>query len=231
VGTFLRNGLNVAEIKRFVVIGLGSFGAALARKLKSNGIRVTGIDSDVETVESLQDHLFEAVIGDATDRASLETLSLDTAAGVVISLGEDITRSLLATLHAKELGARHIIVKGVTPEHGKLLKSLGVERVVFPEIEIAMQLADRLTWPSVIDFLPIDSEYSFVEIAMPDSMSGKKLMDTDLKKKYGLWVIGVKDAMTGKLTLFPDADFKFAADQMILFVGKEKDLRRFREQT
>ena len=221
----------MADIKRFVVIGLGSFGAALAKKLKNNGIRVTGIDGDAETVESLQDHLFEAVIGDATDRASLETLSLDTAAGVVISLGEDITRSLLATLHAKELGARHIIVKGVTPEHGKLLKSLGVERVVFPETEIAMQLADRLTWPSVIDFLPIDTEYSFVEIAMPESLLGKKLMDTDLKKKYGLWVIGVKDAMTGKLTMFPDGDFKFADEQMMLLVGKEKDLRRFREQT
>ncbi|MFN9916568.1 MAG: potassium channel family protein, partial [Pirellulaceae bacterium] len=148
----------MADTKRFVVIGLGSFGAAVARKLKSNGIRVTGIDGDAETVESLQDHLFEAVIGDATDRGALETLALPTANGVVISLGEDITRSLLATLHAKELGAKHIVVKGVTPEHGKLLKSLGVDRVVFPETEIAQQLADRLTWPSVIDFLPIDSD-------------------------------------------------------------------------
>jgi trk system potassium uptake protein len=220
----------VADNKRFVVIGLGTFGAALARKLKSNGIRVTGIDGDAETVEALQDHLFEAVIGDATDKASLQTLSLETAAGVVISLGEDITRSLLATLHARELGAKHIVVKGVTPEHGKLLKSLGVERVVFPEIEIAQQLADRLTWPSVIDFLPIDSDYSFVEVAMPESVLGKKLMDTDLKKKYGLWVIGVKDALTGKLTMFPDGDFKFSDDQMLLLVGKEKDLRKFREQ-
>ncbi len=221
----------MADIKRFVVIGLGTFGAALARKLKSNGIRVTGIDGDAEAVEALQEHLFEAVIGDATDRSSLETLSLETAQGVVISLGEDISRSLLATLHAKELGAKHIVVKGVTPEHGKLLKSLGVERVVFPEIEIAQQLADRLTWPSVIDFLPIDTDYSFVEVAMPEAMLGKKLMDTDLKKKYGLWVIGVKDALTGKLTMFPDGDFKFSDDQMILLVGKEKDLRRFREMT
>jgi trk system potassium uptake protein len=219
----------VAETKRFVVIGLGTFGAALARKLKSNGIRVTGIDGEAEAVEAVQDHLFEAVIGDATDREALATLSLDTADSVVISLGEDITRSLLATLHAKELGARHIVVKGVTPEHGKLLKSLGVERVVFPEIEIAQQLADRLTWPSVIDFLPIDSDYSFVEIVMPESMLGKKLMDTDLKKKFGLWVVGVKDVMTGKLTMFPDGDYKFLDDQMLLLVGKEKDLRKFRE--
>lgn len=219
----------MAETKRFVVIGLGTFGAALARKLKSNGIRVTGIDGEAEAVEAVQDHLFEAVIGDATDREALATLSLDTADSVVISLGEDITRSLLATLHAKELGARHIVVKGVTPEHGKLLKSLGVERVVFPEIEIAQQLADRLTWPSVIDFLPIDSDYSFVEIVMPESMLGKKLMDTDLKKKFGLWVVGVKDVLTGKLTMFPDGDYKFSDDQMLLLVGKEKDLRKFRE--
>jgi trk system potassium uptake protein TrkA len=220
----------MADTKRFVVIGLGSFGAAVARKLKSNGIRVTGIDGDAETVESLQDHLFEAVIGDATDRGALETLALPTANGVVISLGEDITRSLLATLHAKELGAKHIVVKGVTPEHGKLLKSLGVDRVVFPETEIAQQLADRLTWPSVIDFLPIDSDYSFVEVAMPEALLGKKLVDSDLRRKFGLWVIGVKDALTGKLTMFPDGDFKFSDDQMLLLVGKEKDLRKFREE-
>lgn len=219
----------MAEVRRFVVIGLGSFGAALAKKFKANGIRVTGIDGDAETVEDMQQYLFEAVIGDATDRDALESLALDTADGVVISLGEDITRSLLATLHAKELGAKHIVVKGVTPEHGKLLKSLGVERVVFPETEIAQQLADRLTWPSIIDFLPIDSDYSFVEVAMPEYMVGKRLMETDLKKKYGLWVIGIKDVLTGKLTMFPDGDYKFSVDQMILLVGKDKDLRRFRE--
>jgi trk system potassium uptake protein TrkA len=220
----------MAEIKRFVVIGLGSFGSAVARKLKSNGIRVTAIDANADAVEDLQDQLFEAVIGDATDRDSLATLGLPTAAGVVISLGEDITRSLLATLHARELGARHIVVKGVTNEHGKLLKSLGVERVVFPEIEMAQQLADRLTWPSVIDFLPIDPEYSFVEVAMPEALSGKRLAETDLRKRYGLWVVGVKDALTGKLTMFPDADFLLTEDQMVLLVGKEKELKRFREE-
>ncbi len=190
---------------------------------------MTGIDADADNVEDLQDQLFEAVIGDATDRESLAALSLDKADGVVISLGEDITRSLLATLHAKELGARHIVVKGVTPEHGKLLKSLGVERVIFPETEMAQQLADRLTWPSVIDFLPIDSEYSFVEIAMPESLCGKKLVESDLRRRFGVWVVGVKDALTGKLTMFPDGDFTLAEDQMVLLVGREKDLKKFRD--
>ena len=216
-------------MKRFVVIGLGSFGSALSKKLKANGCRVTGIDRRADFVQALKDDLFEAVIGDATDRSALESLSLDKADGVAISLGEDITRSLLATLHAKELGAKHIIVKGVTKEHGKLLRSLGVERVVFPEIEMAMQLADRMTWPSVIDFLPIDPEYSFVEFALPAQFAGRTLMDADLRKQFGVWVVGVKDALTGKLTMFPDGAFKLSEDQMILVVGKEQSLHKLRQ--
>lgn len=220
----------MADTKRFVVIGLGSFGSALAKQLHKNGMRVTGIDGDAETVEEMQDHLFEAVIGDATDRGALAALSLNQADGVIISLGEDITRSLLATLHARELGAKHVIVKGVTIEHGKLLQSLGVERVVFPETELAVQLGDRLTWPNVIDFLAIDSDYSFVEIAMPQSMAGLKLTETDIKKRFGLWVVGVKDALSGKLTMFPDGEFRLSDDQMLLLVGKDTDLRRFQDQ-
>ena len=219
----------MADQRRFVVIGLGSFGSAFARKLKRNGIRATGIDSDAARVEDCQEYLFEAVIGDATDRDTLASMYLERAESVLISMGEDITRSLLATLHAKELGARRIIVKGVSAEHGKLLRSLGVERVVFPEIEIAEQMADRLTWPSVIDFLQIDSDYTFMEIAMPESLVGKLLLETDLRRKFALYVVGIKDAMSGKLTMFPDGEYRMGEDQMLLLVGKDSDLKRFRE--
>jgi trk system potassium uptake protein TrkA len=148
---------------------------------------------------------------------------------VIISLGEDITQSLLATLHAKELGARRIIVKGVTEEHGKILKSLGVDRVVFPEAEIAEALGNQLTWPNVIDSLPIDPEYTFVEVAVPDSFSGQTLQQLNLRRRCGVWVVGVKDALTGKLEMFPDGDFQFGGDQMLLVVGRQVDLNRLRD--
>ncbi len=218
----------MADNKHFVLIGLGSFGSALAKKLKANGCRVTGIDASANNVEDLKDFLYEAVIGDATQRESLETLGLNRATAVVISLGENITLSLLATLHAKELGAKHIYVKGVTAEHGRILKSLGVERVVFPEIEIATQLADRLTWPNVIDYLAIDPEYSFLEVAVPDQLVGKKLLESDLRKRYNVWVVGVKDVLSNKLTMFPDGDFKLSDDQMLLVVGKDSDMHKLR---
>lgn len=219
----------MAEIKQFVVIGLGSFGAALATRLHKNGCRVTGMDSCRESVEELKEVLYEAVIGDGTERESVEHLPLKDANAVFISLGEDIAPSLLATLHARELGARRIIVKGVTPEHGKLLKSLGVERVIFPEIEIAQELADRMAWPNVIDFLPIDPEYSFVEVAIPDAFSGKTLQQINIRRKYGVWIIGVKDVLSGKLEMFPDADFQLQADQLLLAVGNKSDITRLRE--
>lgn len=221
----------MADVKRFIVIGLGTFGEALARRLHENECRVTGMDVNREQVEALKDELYEAVIGDATDVETLRHLALQEADAVFIGMGEDITRSLLATLHAKELGAKRIIVKGVTKEHGRILKSLGVDRVIFPEKEIATQLADRITWPNVIDFLPIDPEYSFIEFAVPDTFSGQTLIELNLRRRFGVWVVGVKDAMTGKLRMFPDGEFRFGIDQVLLVVGRKDDLASLREIT
>jgi trk system potassium uptake protein TrkA len=219
----------MAQTKHFVVIGLGSFGSALAQRLSVNGCRVTGLDADKEHVEELKDVLYEAIIGDATERDALVHLPLKEASAVFVSMGENITLSLLAALHAKELGARRIIVKGVTPEHGKLLKSLGVERVVFPEVEVAHSLADRMTWPNIVDFVPIDPEYSFMEVGVPDAYAGKTIEQLDLRRKHGVWIVGVKDAMSGKLQMFPGGDFQLGADQLLLLVGKQNEVNDLRD--
>lgn len=123
--------------KRFVVLGLGSFGEILARRLCKNGCRVTGVDADAAKVNLLKEELYEAIVADVTERTALEHLNLRDADTVFISLGErnEMSPSLLATLHTKELGAKRIVVKGLSYDHAKILRSLGVERVVFPETE------------------------------------------------------------------------------------------------
>jgi trk system potassium uptake protein TrkA len=221
----------MAQKKHFVVLGLGSFGAALAKRLCQNGCRVTGVDADEGRVESLKDSLYEAVIADVTDRKALQELSLADADAVFISLGENqnMTPSILAALHARELGARRVIVKGLSQEHGRILKLLGVERVVFPEMEIATELADRITWPNVIDYMPIDPDYSFVEIAVPDSLVGRTLREADLRRLYNVWVMGIKDALSGQLELFPEPEHRFGADQLLVVVAKREHLNRLRE--
>jgi trk system potassium uptake protein TrkA len=150
----------------------------------------------------LKDILYAALVGDATDSHALEELGLDQVDTVVISLGEDLARSLLATLHAKECGAKRIVVKAISQDHMKLLSNMGVSRVIFPETDIAVQLADQLTWTNVLDVLAIDSEFSFMETAVPTSMIGQSLQEADIRRRFGVWVVGLRDALTQKLRIF-----------------------------
>jgi trk system potassium uptake protein TrkA len=219
----------MAVKKKFIMLGMGSFGSALAKRLAENGCHVTGVDQRRDRLELLKNDIAEAVIGDATDREVLENLPIRDATTVFISLGETIARSLLATLHVKELGARNVIVKGVTQEHGKILKHLGADRVVFPEQEVARELADRETWPNVLDYLPIDPEYSVAEITVPASLSGKTLAEANLRSRIGVHVMGIKDPMSTKLTMFPDGRTMLLDEQALLVVGRENELAALRE--
>ncbi|MGB8853475.1 MAG: TrkA family potassium uptake protein [Pirellulales bacterium] len=219
----------MAHVKKFIMLGMGTFGSALATKLAANGCQVTGVDVKRERLDLLKNVLHEAVIGDSTDREVLENLPIRDATAVFISLGETISQSLLATLHVRELGARNVIVKGVTKEHGKILEHLGVDRVVFPEEEVARELADRMTWPNVLDYLPIDPEYSVAEVAMPSSLSGKTLAEANLRSRIGVHVMGIKDVMKGKFEMFPDGKTRLLEDQVLLVVGREKEIAALRE--
>jgi trk system potassium uptake protein TrkA len=219
----------MANQKRFIMLGMGSFGSAFATRLAANGCRVTAVDNRREPLDLCKNVLDEAIIGDCTDRELLENLPIRVATGVVISLGEAISQSLLAALHVKELGARQVIVKGVTKEHGKILEHLGVDRVVFPEEEVAQELADRMSWPNVLDFLPIDPEYSVAEVAMPSSLSGRTLAEANLRSRIGVHVMGIKDVMTGRFEMFPDGRTRLLEDQVLLVVGREPELKALRE--
>lgn len=212
-----------------MVLGLGSFGSALAIKLSENGCRVTGVDQNRERIEGMKDILYEAINADCTDRQALAQIMLPQAQAVFISLGESLENSLLATLHAKELGARDIWVKGLTQEHGKILEALGVQHIIYPEVETARNLADRVTWPNVLEYLPIDDEYQFAETSVPDQLYGQTLREADLRRQFGIWVLGIKDTLSNRLEIFPDGDTKLLDNHMLLLVSKKADLEKFRE--
>jgi trk system potassium uptake protein TrkA len=117
----------------------------------------------------------------------------------------------------------------VTKEHGKILSHLGANRVVFPEEEVAKELADKSSWPNVLDFLPIDPEYSVVEITVPESLEGKTLAEADLRNSVGVFVLGLRDVMQGRFQMFPEGRTKLIQDQILLVIGREEELARLRE--
>ncbi len=214
----------MADTKHFIVIGLGSFGTALAERLCKNGCRVTGVDAGREPVEELKDILYEAIIGDATERETLEHLAMKDAKAVFISLGEDITQSLLATLHAKELGAsphhrqrRHARACAIAPLPGNRSRHLSRDRNCTG--------AGRPN--DVAEHHRLSADRSGVQFRR-DRCAGPfcrtTLQQLDLRRKFGVWVVGIKDALSGKLSMFPDGDFQLSPDQLLLLVGKQTDV-------
>lgn len=129
---------------RFVVVGLGRFGSALARRLAKHGHRVTGVDLDEAAVQRVQDCLASALVADGADEEVLKALDLPEAAAVFISLGDHANRSIVATMYVLELGAPRVIVKGIDTLHAKILRKLGQVEVIFPEEAMARYVADHL---------------------------------------------------------------------------------------
>jgi trk system potassium uptake protein TrkA len=213
--------------KRFVVLGLGAFGGALARGLGDSGGLVTGVDHDEALVESLRDSLHEAIVGDVTDRAVLEALLLDRAEAVFIALSERIDRSILCALHVKDLKAKQIYVRGVSEEHRRILLALGVTKVIYPEVEMARQLADRVAHPNILECFQVDADYAIGEVAVPAWLVGQTLQSAELPRKYRLFVLGLKSTLHQQWEMAVTADHKFTDDQCLLVMGKKTDIAAF----
>lgn len=213
-----------------IVLGLGTFGAAVAGRLAKNKVRVTGVDKDEERVAALQDILYEALVADVTDPRTIEQLPVASVDAVVVSLGEDFARSILACLHVLEHKPRRVVAKVVTEDHRKILSKLGVQELVFPEVEIAEQWADRITWPNILFRLATETKQEIAEISVPDPLVGKTLREVDLRRKYGILVIGIKNARTdAEYRFIPDPDTRLTDEDVLLVVGDPAGLTELQE--
>lgn len=134
----------LADTKRFVVIGLGRFGAELARRLAGMGHHVTGLDVAEEAVEPLEEILDEALVADATDREVLEAADLRSADAVVIAMGDEPLRNIITAMHVVELGARRIVARATDVVHARIIKKLGDIEVVLPEQDMGAYVADAV---------------------------------------------------------------------------------------
>ncbi|ABM26833.1 MULTISPECIES: potassium channel family protein [Shewanella] len=148
----------------FTVIGLGRFGVAASLELIHLGHTVTGVDSDPKMVEKYVENLTEAVICDCSDEASLRELDLNNSEAVLVAIGEDMQSSLLCTLALKNLGVQTIWVKASTKAHHTIVSKLGVARIIHPEEEMGIRVAQSLNYPMVNNFLAIGDGLYIVEI-------------------------------------------------------------------
>lgn len=166
--------------RQFAVIGLGQFGRTVALELMERGHEVLGLDSDQQLVNQIAPQLTQALTVDATDENALAELSLDECEAVLVAIGEDIESSTLCTLHLKALNVKQIWVKALNPPHHKILAKLGADRIVHPEYEMGLRIAQSLNYPSVQDYISLGGEHYVVEVLVSEKLAGKTITDLDL---------------------------------------------------
>jgi trk system potassium uptake protein TrkA len=213
--------------RSFAVIGLGRFGSAMSRTLVELGQDVVGIDANEEHVQQLADSLPAVLQLNATDERALRNAGIQDVDVAVISIGENIEASLLVVMLVKELGIPRIIAKAVSPLHGRILEKLGVDRVIFPEREMAMRVAHSLVVPNVLDYIELSRDFSIIELPAPAEFVGKTLRELQLRPKYGLTLIAVKRKKgdgTVTTNISPSADDHIEAADVLSLLGSNERL-------
>ena len=213
-------------MKRVVVIGLGIFGSQLVRQLYEKGIEVIAIDKNRDVVQRIKDHSTKALMADATDKEVLESIGIAAGDTVVISFGEDLSASTLLTLYLKEMRVREIIVKVPNEDYKRILLKVGASEAIIPEREIANKVARSIISPNVLEYLPISEDYTICELAPPTAFIGKSLAELDLRKRYQLQVIAIRDVLSESLQLVPRASSVIKDSDVLVIVGREEDIQK-----
>jgi len=215
-------------LKRVIVIGLGIFGFNIVRELYESGFEVIAIDKNKEAIQRVRDCSTKAILADGLDREVMDMIGLHEDDMVIISFGEDLSASTLITLHMKQLKIKTIIVKAPNEEHKLILEKVGATEVIIPEKEIAGKLAKSLISPNVLDYLPLSEDYMIFEMAPPSSFCGKTIAELQLRSRHHIEVIAIRDVVTDRITMVPGADFVIKDGEVLLVIGKEKDIQKIR---
>ena len=217
-------------MKQFAIIGLGNFGYYLATHLYEKGHDVLAIDKDHNLVQKIKDHVTQAVVADATDFKTMNSLSIHEMDAAVVCIGTDLDASIHTTLILKDVGARHVYAKANTEPHGRILRKVGAQEILFPEKDLAISLAERLHNPSLLDYLPFFEGYSIVELKPKESFVGKELKELDLINKYGVQVIAIKKAASGRLSMIPTGKHVLKGDEVMILLGPNDGLDLLRQK-
>ena len=214
--------------QRVVVIGLGIFGLNIVRELYAGGFEVIAVDKSKDAVQRVRDCATKAIQADGTDKEIMEQIGIQEDDVVIISFGEDLAAATLTTLHLKQMKVRTIIVKAPNEEHKLILEKIGATEVMIPEKEIAHKVAKSLISPNVIDYLPLSDDYIISEMAPPNSFLGKSLAQLQLRSRYHIEVIAIRDMVSDKINMVPGADFVIKDGDVLVILGKEKDIQQIK---
>ena len=211
-------------MKSFLVIGLGRFGAAVAQELSALGQEVLALDIDEENVQHIADQVTQAIQGDAQDEAVLRSVGARNFDCCVVAVGADMEASILITVMLKEMGAKYIVAKAMTPIHARVLERVGADRVVLPEIDMGQRLAQRLARTNVVDYIGVSEDFSIVEIHPPRSWVGNSLGKLGVRAKHQINVLAIRHGEGGQVDVNPKPDKVIGPDDLLIVIGTNEQV-------
>lgn len=217
--------MSYRQQRTVAVIGLGTFGKAVAQELTAVGDRVLGIDIDEGRISSMADELDSTLQADTTDIKALKQCGLETFDAVVIAIGRVMDASILTAVNVLELGFPNVWVKAQSGTHYKILKAIGITNIVLPESEYGFRLAQMLHNPLVKDFLSLGSDAFIVQMAVPHSMIGRTLSELKMQKKFDVGCVGIALGANVRVTECENSILNSGEDMLIL--GSRANIRRF----
>lgn len=226
---------------KIIIIGLGNFGSAVASKLTALGHEVIGVDSIEQRVENIKDKITFAITVDCTDEAVLKTLPLAESDIVLVAIGEDFGASVLITALLKKYNVKRIVSRAISPIHKTILEAIGVIEILNPEEDSAERFVTKINLKNVIDSLNISEEYAVMEILIPQKYVGIKVAEADLRKKYNINILTIKQDIQKhilskniyetKIIGVISPEYIFQANDILIVFGHVADIKRWLDKS
>lgn len=210
--------------KQFVVIGLGRFGETVAGELMRLGHEVLGIDTDSKLVTGMADRLTRAALADASDDKVLEELGVAKFDAALVAIGENIEASILVTLALKQAGVRKVWVKALNEAHHRIVQKLGADRIIHPEFEVGIRVAQSLDRPEVVDYISLGADKFIVQIKVKATLDNVTIGEFRLKSEDKAEVLALKQG--AEVGSHPADHVVMREGNLLVLMGQVDDLRR-----
>ena len=211
-------------MKSILLIGLGRFGRNTAKKLSETGVDVLAVDKNEDNVNKTLEYVSLAQIGDSTNSDFLKSLGIRNFDVCIVAIGDDFQSSLETTSLLKELGANHVVSRASSERQAKLLLKIGADEIVYPEKQLAKWSATRYTANHLFDYIELDDRHAIVEVAVPERWVGQTVGELNIRRKYGINLLGLKK--DGKTDVSVTPDTHLTKDVTILALGEYQTLKK-----
>lgn len=211
-------------MKSILVIGLGRFGRHLADKLNELGHQIMAIDRDEDRVNGVLKIVTSAQIGDSTNKEFLYTLGIDNYDVCFVTISNDFQGSLITTSYLKELGAKLVVARAERDVQKNLLLRNGADEVIYPEEQVANWAAIKYSSNHVLDYIELDADTSIFEVCVPDNWIGKSIGQIDIRRKYKISILAVKE--NGKMNPSITPETVFTSSMTLFVLGEFKALQK-----